>query len=40
LRSENEELLEEASKAVLSAIIILGGKGKIVEENEFDERSF
>ena len=40
LRSENEELLNEASKAVLSSITKLGGKGKIVEENGFDERSF
>ena len=40
LRAENEILLNEASNEVLSAIIKLGGKGKIVEENEFDERSF
>ena len=40
LRSENEKILKEASNAVLSAIIKLGGKGKIIEENEFDERSF
>ena len=40
LRSEYESLLNQASQAVLSAIIKLGGKGVIVEENEFDERSF
>ena len=40
LRSENEKILKEASNAVLSAIIKLGGKGKIIEENEADERSF
>ena len=40
LRSEYETLLNQASQAVLSAIIKLGGIGKIVEENELDERSF
>ena len=40
LRSEYENLLNQASQAVLSAIIKLGGIGKIVEENELDERSF
>ena len=40
LRSEYESLLNQASQAVLSAIIKLGGIGKIVEENELDERSF
>ena len=40
LRSEYESLLNQASEAVLSAIIKLGGIGKIVEENELDERSF
>ena len=40
LRSEYESLLNQASESVLSAIIKLGGKGKIVEENELDERSF
>ena len=40
LRSEYESLLNQASQAVLSAIIKLGGMGKIVEENELDERSF
>ena len=40
LRSEYESLLNQASESVLSAIIKLGGKGKIVKENELDERSF
>ena len=40
LRSEYESLLNQASQAVLSAIIKLGGIGKIVEENELDERTF
>ena len=40
LRSEYESLLNQASESVLSAIIKLGGIGKIVEENELDERSF
>ena len=40
LRSEYESLLNQASEAVLSAIIKLGGIGKIVEENELDDRSF
>ena len=39
LRSENITLLTEASEAVLKAIIKLGGKGKIFEENEIDNRS-
>ena len=40
LRSEYESLLNQASQAVLSAIMKLGGTGKIIEENELDERSF
>ena len=40
LRSEYESLLNQASQAVLSSIIKLGGIGKIVEENELDKRSF
>ena len=40
LRSEYESLLNQASESVLSAIIKLGGIGKIVEESELDERSF
>ena len=40
LRSEYESLLNQASQDVLSVIIKLGGIGKIVEENELDERSF
>ena len=40
LRSESEILLNQASKTVLSTIIKLGGEGKIVHENEVDERSF
>ena len=39
LRSENITLLTEASEAVLKAIIKFGGKGKIFEENELDDRS-
>ena len=39
LRSENIIVLKEASEAVLTAIIKLGGKGKILEENEIDDRS-
>ena len=39
LRSENITLLTEASEAVLQAIIKLGGKGEIFEENEIDDRS-
>ena len=40
LRSESETLLNQASETVLSTIIKLGGEGKIVHENEVDERSF
>ena len=40
LRSESEILLHQASETVLSTIIKLGGEGKIVHENEVDERSF
>ena len=40
IRSENESLLNQASETVLSTIINLGGKGKIVQESELDERSF
>ena len=40
LRSESEILLNQASETVLSIIIKLGGEGKIVHENEVDERSF
>lgn len=40
LRSESEILLNQASETVLSTIIKLGGEGKIVHENEVDERSF
>ena len=40
LRSESEILLNQASETVLSTIIKLGGEGKIVHENEIDERSF
>ena len=40
LRSEYESLLNQASQDVLSVIIKLGGIGKIIEENELDERSF
>ena len=40
LRSESEILLNQASETVLSTIIKLGGEGKIVQENELDERSF
>ena len=39
LRSENKNQLNEASKKVLISIINLGGKGKILEENEIDDRS-
>jgi molybdenum cofactor synthesis domain-containing protein len=39
LRSENKDRLNEASKKVLLSIINHGGKGKILEENEIDERS-
>jgi len=40
LRSESEIILNQASETVLSTIIKLGGEGKIVHENEVDERSF
>jgi molybdenum cofactor synthesis domain-containing protein len=40
LRSESEILLNQASETVLSTIIKLGGEGKIIHENEVDERSF
>ena len=39
LRSTNKTQLNHASKKVLDSIINLGGKGKILEENEIDERS-
>ena len=39
LRSANKTQLNHASKKVLHSIINLGGKGKILEENEIDERS-
>ncbi|MBL6850855.1 MAG: competence/damage-inducible protein A [Alphaproteobacteria bacterium] len=39
LRSENKDRLNEASKKVLLSIINHGGKGKILEENEIDDRS-
>ena len=39
LRSENITLLTKASEAVLKAIIKLGGKGRIFEEDEIDDRS-
>jgi molybdenum cofactor synthesis domain-containing protein len=39
LRSENTTQLNKASEAVLSAVIKLGGKGKIFEEGQVDERN-
>ena len=38
LRSENISQLNKASEAVLSAIIKLGGKGKIFEDGQVDKR--
>ena len=32
-------MLNDASKEVLKAIINLGGKGKILEEDQIDDRS-
>ena len=40
LRSENKVQLNNASEAVLSAIINLGGQGKIFEEGQVDDRDF
>ena len=40
LRSENKVQLNNASEAVLSAVIKLGGKGKIFEEGQVDDRDF
>ena len=39
LRSENEVSLEKASEAILEIVIKLGGKGKIFNGNEIDNRS-
>ena len=39
LRSENKIQLNDASDAVLSAVVKLGGKGKIFEEGQVDERN-
>ena len=39
LRSEDELSLEKASKAILEIVIKLGGKGKILDGNEIDDRS-
>tara|TARA_B110000305_G_scaffold111743_1_gene125808 strand:- start:28 stop:801 length:774 start_codon:yes stop_codon:yes gene_type:complete len=39
LRSEDQKMLNDASKEVLKAIINLGGKGKILEEDQIDDRS-
>ena len=39
LRSENITLLTKATEEVLKAIIKLGGKGRIFEEDEIDDRS-
>ena len=39
LRSEDEIILNDASKEVLKAINNLGGKGKIIEEGQIDDRS-
>jgi len=38
LRSENISQLNKATEAVLSAVIKLGGKGKIFEEGQVDKR--
>ncbi len=40
LRSENKTQLNDASEAVLSVVIKLGGKGKIFEEGQIDDREF
>ena len=40
LRSENISQLNKASEAVLSVVIKLGGKGKIFEEGQVDDRDF
>ena len=39
LRSEDEVSLEKASEAILKIVIKLGGKGKIFDGNEIDDRS-
>ena len=39
LRSEDEASLEKASEAILEIVIKLGGKGKIFDGNEIDDRS-
>ena len=39
LRSEDERSLEKASEAILEIVIKLGGKGKILDGNEIDDRS-
>ena len=39
LRSEDEVSLEKASEAILEIVIKLGGKGKIFDGNEIDDRS-
>ena len=39
IRSEDEVSLEKASEAILEIIIKLGGKGKIFDGNEIDDRS-
>ena len=38
LRSENKTELDNASQEVLKAILKLGGKGRIFEEGEIDNR--
>ena len=40
LKSENTTELNNASDAVLSAVIKLGGKGKIFEDGQVDDREF
>ena len=39
LRSEDEKSLEKATDAILETVIKLGGKGKIYDSNEIDDRS-
>ncbi len=39
LRSEDELSLEKASEAILGIVTKLGGKGKILDGNEIDDRS-
>ena len=39
LRSEDEPSLEKASEAILEIVKKLGGKGKILDGNEIDDRS-